>query len=132
SWGLNWLEVAPGTHTGTLNHVEGKSEPHPQRVTVAGGATTNGAGIFTARGRHPEGDWGVFPDVPTGAHTVCYGQVADFDPPPCQTVTVNAGALTTTTGVFTSHLGATGQSGLGLLRVVTSPALPSQVTIQPA
>jgi len=30
-------------------------------------------------------------DVPTGVHSVCFGKVADFDPPPCQNVTVNAG-----------------------------------------
>jgi hypothetical protein len=128
--------------------VEGWTEPPCQTVTVNGGTTTTVTGSFTQRGElhvftspavasqitldgNPTDDWGMFTDVPTGAHTVCYGKVANFDPPACQNVTVNAGALTTTTGTFTSHPGAVGQSGMGLLRVSSSPAVPSQITIKP-
>jgi hypothetical protein len=148
SWGLNWLKETPGVHTLCFTHVEGWTEPPCQTVIVNGGATTTVTGSFTQRGLlhvstspavpsqitldgNPTDDWGTFTDVPTGAHTVCYGKVANFDPPGCQNVTVNGGALTTTAGTFTSHPGALGQSGLGSLRVVTSPALQSQITIKP-
>jgi streptogramin lyase len=147
SWGLNGLEESTGTHTACFTHVQGWTEPPCQTVTVTAGATTTVTGSFTQRGElqvftspavpsqitldgNPTDDWGMFTDVPTGAHTVCYGKVANFDPPACQSITVNAGTLTATTGTFTSHPGAPGQSGLGLLRVVTSPALQSQISIQ--
>jgi len=148
SWGLNWLKIGPGSHTVSFAHVEGWTEPAPQTVTLSGGATTTVTGTFTQRGElhvltsptvasqvtldgNPTDDWGMFTDVPVGAHMVCYGKVADFDPPPCQSITVTAGALTTTTGTFTSHPGALGQSGVGLLRVTqASPAVPSQITIK--
>jgi plastocyanin len=149
SWGLNWVKIPAGGHTVSFTHVEGWTEPVPQTVTLTSGNTTTLTGSFIQRGElhvftspavasqitldgNPTDDWGMFTDVPTGAHTVCYGKVANFDPPACQNVTVNAGALTTTTGTFTSHPGAVGQSGVGLLRVVSSPAVSSQITIKPA
>jgi hypothetical protein len=148
SWGLNWLKEPAGTHTVCFTHVEGWTEPPCQTVTASAGSTTSVTGSFTQRGElhvvtspavasqitldgNPTDDWGMFTDVPTGAHTVCYGKVANYDPPTCQHVTVNAGALTTTTGTFTSHPGALGQSGMGLLHVVSSPAVSSQITIKP-
>jgi hypothetical protein len=60
---------------------------------------------------------------------VCFGLVPNFTPPSCQTAVVTAGATTTITGNFTSSPGAGGQTGIGLLRVTTSPALPSQITV---
>ena len=76
----------------------------------------------------PRDDWGVFPDLATGSHEVCFGAVAGYTPPPCQTVQVTAGSTTSVTGTFTSS-SATGLAGVGLLRVTTSPALPSQITV---
>jgi hypothetical protein len=148
SWGLNWLKESSGSHTVCFTHVEGWTEPPCQTVTVNGGATTTATGTFTQRGElhvftsppvasqvtldgNPTDDWGMFTDVPVGAHMVCYGKVANFDPPPCRSITVTAGTLTTTTGTFTSHPGALRQSGVGLLRVaqVSSP-VPTQISIQ--
>jgi hypothetical protein len=57
--------------------------------------------------------------------------VPGYDPPACQDVTVSTGAETTVTGTFTANPKALGQSGLGLLRVVTTPAVPSQILITP-
>ncbi|MEZ5176822.1 MAG: hypothetical protein R2746_00670 [Acidimicrobiales bacterium] len=54
--------------------------------------------------------------------------MAGYTPPPCQTVNVTAGATTPVTGTFTPSA-ATGQTGVGLLRVTTSPALPSQIVV---
>jgi hypothetical protein len=149
TWGLTWVKVAPGSHTVCFAHVEGYTEPACQSANVTTGATTTVTGTFTQRGSlrvvtspmvrsqikvdgNPTDDWGMWTDVPTGSHTVCFGAVAGFNPPGCQTVTVNAGALTTVTGSFTSNPSATGQSGVGVLRAVTSPAVPSQITIKPS
>jgi hypothetical protein len=149
TWGLTWLKLAPGAHTVCFAHVEGYTEPACQTANVTTGATTTVTGTFTQRGSlrvvtspmvrsqirvdgNPTDDWGMWTDIPTGSHTVCFGAVAGFNPPGCQTVTVNAGALTTVTGTFTSNPSALGQSGVGVLRAVTSPAVPSQITIKPS
>jgi hypothetical protein len=149
SWGLTWLELAAGTHTACFTHVEGWTEPPCQTLSVEGGATTTVTGNFTERGSlrvitspavpsqitvdgNPTNDWGTWTDISTGSHTVCFGAVAGFDPPVCQTFAVNAGALTTVTGTFTPNQAALGQNGLGLLRLTTSPAVSSQITITPS
>ena len=45
-------------------------------------------------------DWGMWTDLSTGAHQVCFGAVGGFTAPACQNVTVNGGALTTVTGEY--------------------------------
>lgn len=59
---------------------------------------------------------------------MCFGPVAGYTPPPCQTVNVTAGATTPVTGTFTPS-SAVGLSGVGWLRVTTTPALPSQIVV---
>jgi hypothetical protein len=117
SWGLNWLKLAPGDYTVHFSHVEGYTEPADQVVSVVAGATTTLTGTFTQRGSlrvitspavpgtisvdgSERNDWGVWTDVATGAHQVCFGAVAGFTTPACQDITVNAGVLTTVTGVY--------------------------------
>lgn len=146
SWGLNWMDIAPGSHTISFTHVEGFSEPGAQQVTVTAGATTTVEGGFTQRGSlrvttspavpaaisvdgSPRDDWGLWTDLPVGSHQVCFGPTSDFTPPGCQTVSVTAGSLTQVTGSYTSSPGAPGPAGTGQLRVTTSPALPSQVLL---
>jgi hypothetical protein len=146
SWGLNWLEIAPGSHTVCFGAVEGYTTPACQTVAVSNSATTTVNGSFVQRGfLHvftspalpstisvdgiPRDDWGVFTDLPTGSHQVCFGLVKDFTPPACQTAIVTAGATTSITGTFTSSPGASGQTNVGLLRVATSPAVASQITV---
>jgi hypothetical protein len=146
SWGLTWAEVEAADYTISASHVEGWTEPAPQQVTVSGGQTTVVQDDFTQRGElrvitnpavaaqitvdgTPRNDWGVFTDLPTGAHQVCFGPVAGFDPPACQPVTLTAGQQTTVTGNYTSDPQATGLTGTGQLRVTTSPALPSQILV---
>jgi hypothetical protein len=142
------MKIAPGSHTVCFTHVEGWTEPPCQTVTLSSGATTTVTGSFTQRGfvhvmsspavasqiafdGHPTDDWGMFTDVPTGSHEVCFGAVADYNPPPCQTISVTAGNLTNVTGTFVSNPGAPGQSGMGLLRIASSPAVATQITITP-
>jgi hypothetical protein len=148
SWGLTWLKLAAGSHTVGFTHVEGYTEPAPQTVTLNSGAITTVTGGFTQRGSlrvitspavpsqikvdgNPTNDWGMWTDVPTGSHMVCFGAVAGYNPPACQTALVTAGMQTTITGTFTTNPSAVGQSGVGLLRLTTSPTVPSQVTIKP-
>jgi hypothetical protein len=71
----------------------------------------------------------MWTDIPTGSHSVCFGAVAGYDPPPCQDVNLTAGNLTTVTGTYTANPTAPAASGVGFLRVTTSPALPSQILV---
>jgi hypothetical protein len=140
SWGLTWVKLAPGSYTIHFSHVEG------QTVTVSAGQTTTLTGTFAQRGSlrvitspavagrisvdgTPRNDWGMWTDVPTGSHQVCFGPVAGFTAPACQNVNVTAGNLTTVTGTYAVNAGGQGASGVGLLRVTTSPALPSQISL---
>ena len=77
----------------------------------------------------PRNNWGMWTDLPAGSHQVCFGAVANFNAPACQTVTVTQGQLTTVTGTYTQNGGATGSTGNGWLRVTTSPALPAQIVL---
>jgi hypothetical protein len=117
SWGLDWLELDPGSYTLSFTHVEGYTEPAPQMVTITAGQTTTVNATFTQRGSLrvitspavpgtisvdgiPRNDWGMWTDIPTGSHQVCFGAVPGHTAPGCQTVTVNAGLLTTVTGTY--------------------------------
>ncbi len=145
TWGLEWVKQSPGSHQVCFRAVAGYTAPPCQNVTLTAGATTVVTGTFAPRGYLqvttspavasqirvdgvPRDNWGVFTDLATGSHEVCFGAVAGYTPPPCQTVQVTAGSTTSVTGTFTSS-SATGLAGVGLLRVTTSPALPSQITV---
>ncbi|MEA2703729.1 MAG: hypothetical protein QOD63_1674 [Actinomycetota bacterium] len=146
SFGLNWLKLPPGQYSLGFTHVEGWTEPAPQTVTVSPGAVTTVAGTFTARGflrvrtepgvpaaisvdGVPRDNWGMFTDLPTGSHQVCFGPVAGFTPPACQTVNVAAEAETLVTGAYVANAGAPGATNVGELRVTSSPAVPSQILV---
>ena len=60
---------------------------------------------------------------PPGAHQVCFGPVAGYDAPPCQNVNVAADRtqLTTVNATFTPNGAATGEVGVGYLRVAPEP-----------
>ena len=152
TWGLNWVKEPPGSHTVCFSDVGGFGTPACQQVTVASGQTTAVVGSFTQYGYvkvqtspalpaevtvtaqgssapAAEDDWGAYTDVAPGTYNVCFGAVAGWAPPACQQVTVAAGSTTPVTGTYTASAGAAGQSGVGYLRVTTSPALPSQVSV---
>ena len=146
TWGLNWLKIAPGAHAVCFSDVQGYTTPACQNVTLTAGATTSVTGTYTQRGflrvqTSPPvaatisvdgvagDDWGLYTDLPTGSHQVCFGAVADFTAPSCQNVTVTAGSTLTITGAYVSAPGTPGPTGVGLLRVTTNPAVPSQITV---
>ena len=146
SFGLNWLDLPAGSYTVSFTHVEGYTDPAPQTVNVVAGQTTTVQGNFVQRGvlrvitspalpgtitvdGIPRNDYGMWTDLPVGAHTVCFGPVAGFNPPACQTPTLTAGNLTTVTGTYVANAAAPGPTNVGELRVTTSPSLPSQVVV---
>jgi hypothetical protein len=153
TWGTTWVKEPPGSHMVCFSNVQGYTAPACQTVSVTAGNTTTINGAFVQRGfLHvttspavpgeitymlspsttpvPMNDWGGWTDMPVGTYTVCFGAVAGFTPPPCQSgVSVTAGNTTNLTGIYTPNSGATGQTGVGLLRVTTSPAVPSQITV---
>jgi len=147
SWGLQWLPLPTGSHQVCFTAVPGFTTPPCQTVNLTRGVTSVVTGTFTQRGYlHvatsppvasrisidgiPRDNWGVYTDVPTGSHQVCFGAVVGFTPPACQTVSVTAGATASVAGTFISAPGsASGLTGVGFLRVTTSPALPSQITV---
>jgi len=145
---VNGLELAPGVHNVSFTHVPGYTEPAPQGVLVTAGATASLVGTFTPRGQlqvvtapsvgseitidgHPADNYGVTTDVSAPAiHQVCFGAVKGFTPPACQSATTTTGALPTlVTGVFVPSLTAGGQTGVGYLRVTSTPAVPTQILV---
>jgi hypothetical protein len=146
SWGLTWMKIGAGSHQVCFRDVPGFTTPGCQTVNVTSGATTVVDGAFTQRGTlrvitspavsstisvdgTPRNDWGMWTDIETGSHQVCFGAVAGFNAPACQTVNVTIGATTTVTGTFATNAAAVGPTGHGTIRITTSPALPSQVIV---
>ena len=145
TWGLQWVQVVAGNHQVCFGAVPGFTTPGCLTVSVPNAGIGNGTGTFTERGYlHvstspavasrisvdgiPRDNWGVFTDLPVGSHQVCFGAVAGFTVPGCQTVNVTAGATTNVTGSFVAGAGS-GLADVGFLRVTSSPALPSQITV---
>jgi hypothetical protein len=58
--------------------------------------------------------------MPTGAHEVCFGEVPGYTKPACQDINMTAGNTTNVVGNYTQN---------GYLRAITSPALPSTITV---
>lgn len=145
SWALTWLKIQPGQHEVCFSDVAGFDTPGCQTISVSSNQTTQVVGAFTARGflqvttsppvpstisvdGEPRNDWGMWTDLAVGQHQVCFGAVDGFTPPACETVTVVAGANTAIVGDFTASSDS-GPPGLGRLRVVSSPPVPSQIVV---
>ncbi len=146
TWGLTWVKVPPGNYTVSFRDLEGFTTPTQQAVTVTAGTTAAVTGTFTQRGLLrvstnpavpatisldgvPRNDWGMWTDLAPGDYQVCFGDVADYTAPACETATVTAGNTTQVTGDYVADLGAAGPVGHGMLRVATSPAVPSQILV---
>ena len=148
SFGLNWLKLAPGQYSLGFTHVEGWTEPAPQTrhrlrrarsPTVAGHVHPAGAscgpvtepavpGAISVDGV-PRDNWGMFTDLPTGSHQVCFGPVAGFTPPACQTVNLAAGAETLVTGAYVANAGAPGPSTSASCGSRRRRPCPSQILV---
>ena len=148
NWGLEWVKVSAGQHTVSFTDVQGYATPVDQVVNVTAGNTTVVTGTFVPQAllrvlTNPavpgtitvdgirRNDWGMWTYFPPGAHQVCFLAVLAFLPPTCQNINLAAGTGNAdVTGLYTASGGAPGEPGpLGELRVTTSPALPSQISV---
>ncbi len=151
-WGIDWVTIPAGNHLVCWSDVVGFTTPACQTVTVNTNATTVVDGAFGQMGLLQAGvapagapttvfvdgvardEYGLYAFMEVGAHTVCWGDIAEFQAPACQIVNVTAGAQTTVTGTFTPtptptpgpapSLGVT-----GFLRVETSPAVAARIEV---
>lgn len=65
--------------------------------------------------------WGLtWPAFSVGSHQVCFGDIPGFTKPACQSTSVSLGAAAAVQGNYSQN---------GYLRVITSPALPSTITV---
>ena len=147
-WGV-WAEVAPGTHSVCFGAVAGYDPPACRDVVVSAGGTATTTGTFNvnAAATGPAGtygflrattspanqamisvdgqardNWGLnWLKLPTGAHQVCFGASPNLTAPAsCQDITVTNGGTSTVTGTYATK---------GFLRVITSPAVPGNITV---
>ncbi len=152
-WGLDWVTVLAGPHEICWSDVVGFATPACQTVVVSAGQTTVATGSFAQLGLiqagvqppglpttvfvdgHVADEYGLFSFIEPGLHEVCWGDVpGPWQSPPCQTVSVVAGATTQITGTFATSAsptpGPAPQLGVtGLLRVSTSPAVASRIVV---
>ena len=147
-WGLNWVKLPAGLHTLSFSDVPGFITPASASVTITAGQTTEYVAQFVPCGSFrvitspavpstiyvngiPRNDWGFWIDAPAGTYTVSFGAVMDYATPAPQTVTVTSGGYTEVTGTFVSSPGSPGPdpATYGMLRLTTSPAVPSMVYI---
>jgi hypothetical protein len=147
-WGLTWLKLEPGPHVVSFGDLYGLGTPAPIPVTVISGRTTEVRGDYVVYGSLrvttepalpatvfvdglPANDWGIWRAAPAGNHTLSFGKVAGFDPPGSQTVTIREGELTHVVARYTANPDALGEdpNSFGLLRVTTSPPVPSQIVV---
>lgn len=151
-WGLDWLAVSPADYQQCFGDVPGWVTPPCELISVASGVTTVSEGSFVRKATltvttrvegtvdsplpsvitidgAPSGHWGLMAELAPGLVDICFGAVANFLPPPCQTVALSAGGATAVEGVFADTPGATAPAPTGLLRVATTPAVPSTIEV---
>ena len=146
TWGLTWLKLPPGSYAVSFSDLEGFSTPAAQTITITEETTTTVTGSFTQRGflrvftdpavpgtinvdGVPRNDWGMWTDLEPGDYQVCFGDVADYTTPACETATITAGNTTNITGTYVADPGASGPTGFGWLRATTDPPSPSQILV---
>lgn len=149
TWGLTWVKVPTGQHAVSFSDVQGFATPADQTVDVTENATTTVTGTFQRLAllrvvTSPalpatisvdgvrRNDWGVWTHLQPGPHEVCFGAVPDYQPPPCQNVSLAAGSGNPdVVGSYESSPGAPGETGpYGYLRVeVALTAVPTQISV---
>jgi hypothetical protein len=145
-WGL-WTWLPAGSHQVCFGAVSDFAAPACQNLQLSAGAQSTVTGAYSsdpgAAGASdvgylrvttspalpaqvsvagaPAATWGLdWLKLSPGQHTVSFADVDGYTTPADQTVTVSAGATTTVTGAYAQR---------GLLRVVTSPAVPGTITV---
>jgi glucose/arabinose dehydrogenase len=152
-WGVDWLSLDSGTYQQCFSDVPGFVTPPCETVGIASGFTAVTQGAFKAKSAlqvttrvagtaadpvqsaisidgAAAAEWGHLMQLAPGLHEVCWGPVAGFIPPPCETVTLTTGVGSSVEGVFTTDAGAPGPADpSGFLRVTTTPAVPSTISV---
>lgn len=118
-WGLNWLQLAPGSYEVCFGDVPGFGTPACEQAVVTAGATATVVGQFDTLGLLavstdpavestisvnglPRDDWGVWLPITAGDHEVCFSPAKTGQVPVevCQNATVTAGQTASVTGLF--------------------------------
>lgn len=148
-WGF-WTEFPVGPYEVCYTKVAGWNIPSPdcKTINVTAGNTTTVTGVFTANPSAPgitephglirattnppvaavistngatRNTWGLdWMKTSTGANEVCFGPVPYMEAPPCQTVNVSNGGISTVVGNYSAN---------GFLRVVTDPPVPANIYV---
>ena len=151
SWGLDWLEVQPGTYEICFDDVPGFVTPGCRDVGVSSGLTGVSVGAFVAQGNlvvssamagsgdpvsgvisidgQPAGEGGVSTFRDPGTHEICWGPVADLTPPACETVDLLPGQVLPVSGAYEESPGAPAPGPHGFLRAVSNPAVPTTIVV---
>lgn len=146
TWAVNGLQVPSGTHEVCFSDTADHFAPDCQTVTVQPWQETLVTGEFTEKSYlkvttdppmpgqisidgNPANNWGVWTALPAGDYEVCFGDVEGARTPDCEIARVGDGKTTEVVGEYSRDLGNPGPSDLGMLRVTTSPAVPSQITV---
>lgn len=146
SWGIRKVPLPVGEHVVSFGDVSGFVTPEPMVAVISSGETTSLTAVFSRLGMLrvtsepalkttisvdgiPRDDYGLWLYVTPGQHTVSFGPVEGYDPPPDVRVTVRTGETAEVKGVFTPNSTAPGPEGVGYLRVTSSPALPTTITV---
>jgi hypothetical protein len=115
--------LAAGPHSVEYSVIAGWNEPNSQTVQINDGQTTTTSGMYIQTGslqvtilpqaaiaagaqwRVDSGDWrdsnDTEPDLAVGFHTVEYKPIINWNEPNSQTVLINFGQTTTTSGTYT-------------------------------
>ncbi|MHC4654254.1 MAG: hypothetical protein ACYS91_04455, partial [Planctomycetota bacterium] len=122
-------DLSVGTHTVRYKGIDGWNAPPDETVQIYDGNTTIITGTYTpatgslqvtilpqeavdanAQWRVDGGAWRdsgyTEPNLLVGDHTVEYSVIADFNEPNSETVQINDGETTTTTGTYIQHTGS--------------------------
>lgn len=151
SWGLDWLQVQPGTYEICFEDVPGFVTPGCRDVPVSSGVTGVSVGDFVAQGNlivsaavngsgapvdavitidgQPSGEGGVSTFRDPGFHEVCWGPAVDLAPPSCQIVELLPGQILPVAGGYDVAPGAAGPAAHGFLRTVSNPAVPTTILV---
>jgi hypothetical protein len=125
--------LPPGPHVVTFGDIQGYITPVEQTATVENGKTVQAVGtyeplppdtgVLSVDTTPVKGEifvdsvsWGTAPEthsLPVGAHTVSFGNVAGYDKPDNQSVTIEAGKTTDILGAYTKQTGT--------LSIMTTP-----------
>lgn len=150
-WGIDWLELAAGTYEVCFGDAPSLTAPACRSVDVLSGTTVETVGVYERQatlvvsaastgGQHlqsvisldgtPSAHGGVSLMRDPGPVEVCWGPVADYATPACETVTLAADTTTLVSGDFVPSVGAPGPVGpFGLLRVVLGNPLPATILV---